>query len=66
MLILQKNKDTSSKNAENEFAKNKNDEVRINLPKDQMQKHTNFVHTAKELTTQRTCAGMAHMRLTDL
>ena len=35
------------------------------LPNDQMQEHTHPVETAKEVTTQHTCCGMAQMRLKD-
>ena len=35
------------------------------LPKDQMQKHTHIVHTAKEQTAQQTYARIAQTGLVD-
>ena len=63
------NKQTQPQNAEQQqticrYCKNvikecRNDKVKIKLPKRQMWRHTHLVHTAKELTTQQTFAGMA-------
>ena len=60
-----KSLDNSLKNAENSFAKSIHNKVKSKQPRDQIQKHTHFVHTAKEVTTQQTSAGMAQMRPID-
>ena len=39
--------------------------MKTKLPKNQMQKHTHLVHTAKWQTTQHTCAEMAQELLKD-
>ena len=64
--MLQKNQDKSLKNVRNAFVQNRSVRVKNKLPKDQMQKHTHTVDTAKELTTQQTCSRMVQTRLTDL
>ena len=66
------NKQTQPQNAEQQqitfgFCKiPENARIKNKLPRDQMKKHTHTAHTAKELTTQQTCAGMAQPRLRDL
>ena len=49
----------SLENIENAFVKSRNDGVKN---KRQMQKHTRFVQTASELTTQQACAGISQTR----
>ena len=56
----------SFKKAEDAVVKNRKDKVENRQPKYQLQKHTLPVHTAKELITQQTCAGMTQTWLTDL
>ena len=51
----------SLENVGNAFVKSRNVRIKNKLPKDLMQKHT-----AKELTTQLTCAGIAQTGQTDL
>ena len=53
------------KNVGNAIAESRFNKVKDKLPKDQMQKLTHFVHTARELTTQHTFAGVAQTRLRD-
>ena len=51
----------SLKNAENTLAERRIDQVLKKTTGRRTQKHSNFVHTGKELTTQNTCAGVAQM-----
>ena len=64
---LAKNQELSSKNVGNALVKSMSFRVKKKLPKDQMQKHSHPVHTAEQLTTQKTWADadMAQTRLTD-
>ena len=61
-----KNQNMSVKIVRNAFVKSRSVRVKNKLAKDKIQKHTHFAHTAKELTTEKKCAGMPRTRLTDL
>ena len=53
-------------NAGNAFIKSRNVRAKNKLPKGQIQKHAHPVHTANELITKQTCAGMAQTLLKNL